>query len=924
VRDLPTGTLTLLFTDIQGSTRLVDELGDRWAAVLADHNQLLRDVFTRHGGVEVDRQGDAFFVVFTRVDAAAAAAAESQRALVEHPWPEGEPLRVRMGLHTGQPVVMEDMYLGLDVHKAARICSAAHGGQVLLSAATRTLLGGPARDLGEFRLRDLTARERLYQLEVEGVPSEFPPPNTLTSTNLPTQPMLLVGRHAELDAGLELLQSDARLVTLTGAGGSGKTHLALQIAADVSHEFVDGVYWVPLAPLTDPAAVEDAISTVVGAPPEHGGLVRFLRDRELLLLLDNFEQVIAAAPLIGEVLAATSSVKILVTSRLPLRLSSEYELAVPPLTEKDALELFVEGARALRPTFEPDEAALGICRRLDCMPLALKLAAARLKHLTASGLLSRLDRSLDLLTGGARDLPERQQTLRATIEWSYRLLSPAERQLFDRLAVFAGRAPLEQAEIVCAIEGEGPVHVLDGLASLADHNLVRVNLGEVPHYFMLETVHEFALERLAERGEEALLRRRHRDAYLALVERVKPIFVVAGITALVPERNNLRAALRWSLAEDGESDETLRLAFLVWRYWLETGSIVEGRKWLEAALASSQTADAELCAQALDACALLAAEMGEFARAVQLSEEAVAMARSLPPRVRGWCLQRRGAIDIERGRLEEAAAPLAEAAELFRAERWPLSLAWAELELGRIALMQGRTDEARYRFEEIMAYERGDVEQIAFAYAEVLLGSTLGLGGDVEGGLDHIERGLSLLIELGAQWTLAVAYLHVAPVYHAANTADRERDAVARAIWACRDSGIVPRGSTCLEAAARVAVDAGKDAEAARLWGAADRTCEDLDIVRSPLALALRSAFEDTARTRLGEERFRHQHLAGSRMTLDEAFELGLHAIDRPGVATDGRAAQRPDRESQVKLKRLRQGQPWTGSLPPDAAGSPC
>jgi class 3 adenylate cyclase len=413
---LPAGAVTLLFTDIQGSTRLLDELGERWPTTLADHNRLLRDVFARHGGIEVDRQGDAFFVAFPRVEAAAAAAAESQRALVEHTWPEGKAVRVRMGMHTGEPVVMEDMYLGLDVHKASRICSAAHGGQVLLSATTRQLLGVPARDLGEFRLKDLTAPERLYQLEIEGLPSEFPPPNTLTATNLPTQPMPLVGRHADLDAGLELLRSGARLVTLTGAGGSGKTHLALQLAADVSSEFADGVYWIALAPVADPAAVEDAVSTVVGAPPERGGLVRFLHDRELLLLLDNFEQVMGAAPLIGEVLATATGVKMLVTSRSPLHLSGEHELPVVPLTEEDALQLFVERARAVRPTFEADDAALGICRRLDCMPLALELAAARLKHLTSSDLLARLEHSLDLLTGGARDLPERQRTLRATIE----------------------------------------------------------------------------------------------------------------------------------------------------------------------------------------------------------------------------------------------------------------------------------------------------------------------------------------------------------------------------------------------------------------------------------------------------------------------------------------------------------------------------
>jgi tetratricopeptide (TPR) repeat protein len=265
---------------------------------------------------------------------------------------------------------------------------------------------------------------------------------------------------------------------------------------------------------------------------------------------------------------------------------------------------------------------------------------------------------------------------------------------------------------------------------------------------------------------------------------------------------------------------------------------------------------------------------------VALSDEAVAMARALPPRVRGWCLYRRGAIDVDRGRLDDAVGPIAEAAELFRAERWTLSLAWAELELARIALLQGRVDEARRGFEQIVAYEHAEMEQIAYGYAEAMLGSALGLSGEVEAGLEHIERGLALLVELGAEFTLATAYLHVSPVYRAANAPDRERDAVARAIAACRDSGIVPRGSACLEAAARLAVDAGRDAEAARLWGAADRICEDLDIVRNPLRLALRSTFEDTARARLDEERFRFELHAGAAMTLNEAFEFALHAID--------------------------------------------
>jgi predicted ATPase/class 3 adenylate cyclase len=895
VTDLPTGTLTLLFTDIQGSTRLAQELGDRWPAVLADHKRLLREVFARHDGIEVDNQGDGFFFVFSRAGAAASAAADAQRRLLAHPWPKGRPVRVRMGLHTGEPVLVENAYMGVDVHKAARICSAAHGGQVLLSAASRQLLGGPTRDLGEFRLKDLTASERLFQLEIDGVPSSFPPPNTLTATNLPTQPMPLVGRHADLAAGVDLLGSEARLVTVTGAGGSGKTHLALQLAAEVSQLFADGVYWVALAPVGDPAKVEDAISTIVGATPERGALARFLRERQILLLLDNFEHVLAAAPLVGELLAEAPGLRVLITSRAPLHILSEHELPVLPLSEDDALQLFVERARAARPSFEPDLAAREICRRLDCMPLALELAAARLRYLTASDLLARLDHSLELLTGGARDLPERQRTLRATIDWSYQLLSRDEQRLFERLAVFAGRAPLEQVEIVCAVDGLEQADVLDGLASLADHGLVRwyVHPGEASHYFMLETVHEFALERLAERGEETLIRRRHRDAFLDLVLRLDPINRVSAITALIPERNNLRAALEWSFAEDCESGETLRLAFSLWRYWQETGATTEGRTWLEAALASVQSTDLELRAQVLDACAFLAAEMGELARAVELSDEAVAHARSLSRRVLGWCLYRRGSIDVERGRLEDAVAPIAEAVECFRAERWPVALAWAQTELARIALLQGRTGEARHGFQQVV-HMGADVEQIAFAYALVLLGAALGIDGKVGLGLEYAERGLAILRELDARFTLTVAYLHLAPVYRAANAPDREHDAISWAIRACRDAGIVPRGTACLEAAARIAVDSGEYAAAAQLWGVADRICDDLGIVPYPLRLTLRAEFEQTARSQIGDEQFEYEFAAGAGITLTEAFQLGLRAIGESGEGGPGNGAPRP------------------------------
>jgi predicted ATPase/class 3 adenylate cyclase len=890
VSDLPSGTVTLLFTDVEGSTRLARELGERWAGVLAEHRRLLREAFAAHDGYEVDTQGDAFFVAFAGAADAAGAAAAVQRLLASHAWPEGVELRVRIGIHSGEPVVSEEGYVGVDVHRAARIAAAAHGGQVLLSAATRELLGGfTVKNLGEFRLKDLTAPERLFQLVVDGVASEFPPPRSLNATNLPTQPLPLLGRRDDVAAALALLRTDIRLVTLTGAGGTGKTRLALQLAAELAQEFTDGVCWVPLAPVSEFGVVGDVIARTLGAPVESDGLLRFLRDRELLLLVDNFEHVLPAAPLISDVLAAAPRVKVLVTSRAPLHLSGEHEFLVAPLAEADAVELFTARAKAVRPTFEDGEATAEICRRLDCIPLAIELAASRLKNLTAANLLTRLDRSLDILTGGARDLPERQQTLRATIDWSYELLEADEQRLLDRLAVFAGGTTLEQAEQVCVLDDETPIDILDGVSSLVDKSLLRwfAPSDGPPHYFMLETVREFALQRLVARGEEPAVRRRHRDFFLHLAEELNPIDRLSGIRELLPDRNNLRAALQWSLDHDGGSDQSLRLAFLLWRYWVESGSITEGRHWLDAVLARTRSTDPVLKAQALDAAAFLAAQQGDFEGALRLNEQSLAIARTLPgsPRVLGWCLFRLGQIEVDRGRLDAAGPSLREAAEIFRSEQWGTAQAWALIELHRSELLSGRLAAARRGFAEVVELERGDKEAIAFAYGEVLLGSALALEGQIQDGLDYVEAGLEVLGRLDARFTLAVALLHAAPAFHLAGDFARERDALAQALRLSLDGGIVPRASACLEGAARIAADAGQYRPAARLWGAADQSCRELGIVPTALRLRLREEFERAARDALGEDAFRREFERGRSDSLSDALELGLQAIHSAGAS---------------------------------------
>jgi predicted ATPase/class 3 adenylate cyclase len=497
VRGLPGGTVTFLFTDIEGSTRLVGELGERYADVLAEHNRLLREAFSRHGGLEVGTQGDSFFVAFTDARSAVAAAGDVQVAL------DGGPVRVRIGIHTGEAVVTDEGYVGIDVHRAARIMSAGHGGQVLFSETTRQLLGEDCElvDLGEHRLKDLCAPHRLFQLG----DGSFPPLRTLYRTNLPIQPTPLVGRRRELAETGELVRSN-RLVTLTGPGGSGKTRLALQLAADAVEQFPDGVFWVPLQAVRDPALVERAIRTSIGADD---GLIEYVANKRLLVLLDNFEQVVEAAPAVSALVGGTPYAKVLVTSREPLHVESERRYPVEPLRDADAEILFVERGSAVAPTFRPTQAVGEICRRLDGLPLAIELAAARLALLDPEELLARLDRRLPFLTGPSRDAPARQRTLRSAIEWSHELLEPDEQQLFARLAVFAGSFALNAAETVCDAE-------LDILESLVEKSLVRRwgsgRLG------MLDTIREYALERLDESPDAEDVRLRHAEYFLAVAE----------------------------------------------------------------------------------------------------------------------------------------------------------------------------------------------------------------------------------------------------------------------------------------------------------------------------------------------------------------------------------------------------------------------
>jgi predicted ATPase len=609
MRKLPSGTVTLLFTDIEGSTVLLQEHGERYAKVLAEHRHILRDAFSKHGGVEVDTQGDAFFIAFTRASDAVAAAGDAQAALA------GGPVRVRMGIHTGAPIVTDEGYVGLDVHRTARIMSAAHGGQVLVSEQTRQLLDSTVglRDLGEHRLKDLSAPQRLHQLG----DGEFPALKTLYQTNLPIQPTPLVGRHQELDEAGVLIRLH-RLVTLTGPGGSGKTRLALQVAAEVAEDFPDGVFWVPLAAVSEAGLV---LPTVAATMAAKDGVPDHVEAKRILLLLDNFEQVLGAAPEVGDLLQRCPNLKVLVTSRAALRLSGEWEYQVEPLPETDAVGLFTDRARAIVADFAPDESVAEICRRLDRLPLAIELAAARVRILMPKELLARLEQRLPFLTGGPRDAPERQRTLEATIEWSYDLLDPDEQRLFTSLAVFAGSFDLKAAEAVC----DAPLKLVEGLV---ERSLVRRwasgRLG------MLETIREFALDRLENSGERDAIVRSHFDYFRSLAEDAAfkdEGFTAAGLDRLDAERDNFRAAMRSAL-DRREPELALRLANALGRLWTIRAH-QEGYRWLTEALESAPEAPRDVRAIGLMWAGSTIFFTGDYERSAALLEEALALFRQL-------------------------------------------------------------------------------------------------------------------------------------------------------------------------------------------------------------------------------------------------------------------------------------------------------
>jgi len=867
--ELPTGTVTFVFTDIEGSTRLLASLGSRYEAVLADHRRLVRAAFSSQGGVEVDTQGDAFFYAFSTTHDAVAAAVKAQRALASRDFGDGIELRVRMGIHTGEPTVTEEGYVGGDVHVGARICAAAWGGQVVVSSASAGLLSPgfddvTLRSLGDHALKDIGERVELFEVVAPGLAQNFPALRTEGThpTNLPPRLASLIGREDDLAALKELLASpDTSVVTLTGPGGTGKTTLAAALGAEVLSSFADGVFFVDLSALSDASLVIPGIAQALSLRESPGrtlaqSLAEHLSSKDMLVILDNFEQVMEAASEVSGLLKQAPRLKVVVTSREALRIHGErvFSLAPLQLPSRDhddvdevgrfpAVVLFTRRARAVKADFAltKDNAAdvAAICRRLDGLPLALELAAARVNLLAPSALLARLDQGLKVLTSGRRDASERQRTLRGAIEWSYDLLAPDEQTLFRRLGVFAGGWTLEAAEAVCD-RGDLDTDVLEGLASLVDKSLVRAT-GDQERFSILETIREFAADRLKESGEVEEVTRAHADYFCQLVEDAEPHLVGAAqkqwLDRLEREHDNIRRALD-SLIERGDWETEVRVAVALRLFWRFRGHLIEARSRFEAALTTA-TLDEVLRSRVLAPLGMIAYSQGDYADAHSYLEEALRLDEKNGSRERvagtlnDLALVAKGAGEYDRARAlyEETARIAQDLGDTFLA-------ASATHNLGDLALVEGRFEDAALLSAESLAMWRAldDTEGIALALAN--------------GAFAALKRGQ--LVDA--------------------------RTMLSQSVTAAERLGSVEILAGTLGGLAAVAASCGQWETAARLLGTSSRLRESIGVVSETFETNLEQETVSMITEKLGMSEFERAFQEGRQLPVDQAVSQVLEA----------------------------------------------
>jgi predicted ATPase/class 3 adenylate cyclase len=817
--DFPTGTVTFLFTDIEGSTQLLQSLGERYDAVLSAHHTILREAFGAFGGKEVGTEGDSFFVVFPSARDGIDAAVAAQRGLGGYEFPNGIKVRVRMGIHTGEGRLVDGNYRGIDVHRAARIAAAGHGGQILVSETTRALVeGSPGEpygfsDLGEHRLKDLEHPDRLFQLTAAGLLSSFPPPRSIDSrpNNLTAPVTSFIGREREL-GDLRKQLNDNRLVTLTGPGGTGKSRLAVQIAYEMLPDFEDGVYLIPLASVSDPALLAPAVAQPLGlrqqgTTPIGSTVSQHLANKSMLLILDNFEHLLSAAFFVSDLLAETSRLTILVTSRAPLRILAEQEYPVPPMSlpasgkahdltaleTSEAVKLFLQRARAVRPDFaltgHNADHIVEICRRLDGLPLALELAAARIRTLEPHEVARRLNRSLSFLTGGPRDLPARQQTLRNAIAWSYDLLDEPQRDLFARLGVFAGGFSLEAVEAVCCGDA------LDRLELLAEQSIVKATLDQFgARYVMLGPVREFAVERLEESGGADQTRQKHAEYFRGLAElagrKLQGPTQVEWLGRLEMENDNLRAAMAWALSM-GNDEIAAGMGWSLRIFWWLHGHQQEGRRSMEALL-EHQPAGIQRT-MALSTAGSAALVQGEHEVADRYFRDAIELSREIGDKPRlSFCLQSLGLSSLNLSDWETAEACFREAIPLFEEEDNQMMVSGAWSNLGTAAFMQNNLDLAEERGRKGLAVARRLGDPVSTYFALYTLSQTALARGDLAAAAPLLKEGLPIAGEVGNPARITY-YLETYALVLAAQGSHERAARVLGASEAVRETGGVPR-----------------------------------------------------------------------------------------------------------------------------------
>src|SRR5215204_1538623 len=911
---LPTGTITFLFTDVEGSTKLWERNPEAMSKALSHHDELIRNAVEANGGFIFKTVGDAFYVAFSAAAEAVQAALDAQKSLLSEEWGERGPLKVRIALHTGTAEERGGDYFGPTLNRAARLLSAGHGGQVLLSLSTQELVGDQLpigvelRDLGVRRLKDLFGPEHIFQLTAPELPASFPPLKTLDVrlNNLPIQPTPLLGREREVAEIADLLRrSDVRLLTLTGTGGTGKTRLALQSAAELIDEFEDGVFFVPLAPVSDPHLVTSALAGALSVSESAGRVLEedlsdYLSDKELLLVLDNFEQVVDAAPLVGELLSGCPNLKVLVTSRTSLRIYGEHEYAVRPLAlpdlshlppigtlrEYEAIRLFTVRAHAANARFsltdENAPAVAEICARLDGLPLAIELAAARTKLLSPQAMCSRLGDPLKFLTGGARDLPERQRTLRGAIAWSHALLDEGEQALFARLSVFSGGCALEAVEAICDAVGDLLVDVFEGLSSLVDKSILRQEEGVEgePRFVMLETIREYARERLEFSGEAAEIRRLHAEYFLALAEQgvseQQGPEETAWLERLDLEHDNMRAALSWML-ESEEAEPGLRLSGALWGFWWMRGHYSEGRRWLEEALAKDGRASAAR-AKALEGVGWLADDQGDIDRAVAVAEEGLNLGArvKIESSVTASFLRMRGSAAYVHGDHEQAARLYKESLALSREARDERGVASSLLQLGNVSGDRGNHEEAKTFYEEGLTLSRKLDDKALLASALISVGAEFLLQGDPERGAMLNEEAAELYRERGNRGHLQYALDNLGWAALVRGDQQQAEGLHRESLALSGQLGDKLVAAEALEGLACSASARGEAERVARLFGAAEALREVVGYRQEPREHALRKSYLVAARTRLSKARWEAAWTEGRRLGFEEAIAYAL------------------------------------------------